>query len=66
MQPDWSDRWRRLRSASRRLFAIPDYDAYREHRQRTHPGEPVMSHEEFFRHRLEQRYGAGAGGMRCC
>jgi uncharacterized short protein YbdD (DUF466 family) len=66
MPRDFDQRWRSLRSGFRRLFAIPDYDAYLEHRRRTHPGEPVMSHEEFFRHRLEQRYGSGAGGMRCC
>jgi uncharacterized short protein YbdD (DUF466 family) len=66
MQRDWQDRWRSLRSGFRRLFAIPDYDAYLEHCRRTHPEAPVMSHKEFFRHRIEHRYGAGSGGMRCC
>jgi uncharacterized short protein YbdD (DUF466 family) len=66
MPRDFDERWRSLRSGFRRLFAIPDYDAYLEHRRRTHPGEPVMSHEQFFRHRLEQRYGSGSSGMRCC
>lgn len=66
MQPSWRDQWRRFRSASRRLFAIPDYDAYLEHCRRTHPDGPMMSHDEFFRYRLEQRYGRGSGGMRCC
>ncbi|RUP24160.1 MAG: putative selenoprotein, partial [Curvibacter sp.] len=36
-------------------------------RQRTHPGEPVMSYEAFFRERQEARYGGGKGRMgRCC
>jgi uncharacterized short protein YbdD (DUF466 family) len=61
-------------SRARRLFAqtahlmvgIPDYDTYVEHRRRSHPGEPVMTREEFFRERQESRYGGSGRAFRCC
>jgi uncharacterized short protein YbdD (DUF466 family) len=56
---------RRLIQAGRLMVGIPDYDAYVAHRRTFHPGEPVMSYEEFFRDRQECRYGSGGGG-RCC
>jgi uncharacterized short protein YbdD (DUF466 family) len=62
----WQWRWRRLRRAARQMFAIPDYDAYLEHCRQHHPDAPVLTRQAFFRHRLEHRYGGGAGGMRCC
>ena len=49
------------------MVGIPDYDTYVEHRRHAHPGEPMMTREEFFRNRQECRY-AGRGGRinRCC
>lgn len=59
--------WRQVTRVTRQVCGIPDYDAYLEHRGRHHPGEPVMTFEEFFRNRLDARYGSSKnGGMRCC
>lgn len=57
---------RAVRQTSRLMVGIPDYDTYVEHRQRTHPGLPVMSYEEFFRERQDARYGADGRIGRCC
>ncbi len=49
------------------MVGLPDYQAYVEHRKRSHPGEPVMSYEAFFRERQQRRYGGGTGKInRCC
>jgi uncharacterized short protein YbdD (DUF466 family) len=56
-----------LTRTARLMVGIPDYDAYVAHRRKTHPGEPVMSHEVFFRERQASRYGEGRGKIgRCC
>jgi len=52
---------------ARLMVGVPDYDAYVAHRLRAHPGEPVMSYEDFFRERQASRYGEGGGKIsRCC
>jgi uncharacterized short protein YbdD (DUF466 family) len=52
---------------ARLMIGVPDYDAYVAHRRSRHPGEPVMSFEEFFRERQSSRYGANGGKIsRCC
>lgn len=52
---------------ARLMVGVPDYDAYVAHRRRAHPGEPVMSYEDFFRERQASRYGEGGGKIsRCC
>ena len=57
---------RYLAQSLRLMVGLPDYDAYLTHMEATHPGEPVMSYEAFFRERQEARYG-GKGRMgRCC
>jgi uncharacterized short protein YbdD (DUF466 family) len=33
--------------------------------EKTHPGQPMMSYEEFFRERQQARYGEGKRGG-CC
>ena len=49
------------------MVGIPDYDTYVEHRLTAHPGEPIMTQEEFIKNRQECRYsGAGGGINRCC
>jgi uncharacterized short protein YbdD (DUF466 family) len=49
------------------MVGIPDYEAYVEHRLSTHPEEPFMTQEEFFRNRQDSRYGVADGRMsRCC
>ena len=59
--------YRRAKQTGRLMVGVPDYDNYVEHRQTTHPGEPIMSYEEFFRERQLSRY-TGANGKigRCC
>ncbi len=47
------------------MIGIPDYQCYVRHRQDHHPGEAVMSYEEFFRNRQDSRYGSDRIG-RCC
>ena len=56
---------RYLGQSMRLMVGLPDYSKYVEHREATHPGEPVMSYEEFFRERQQARYGNGKRGG-CC
>ena len=46
------------------MVGLPDYDTYLTHMAATHPDRAPMSYEEFYRERLQARYGAGGG--RCC
>jgi len=48
----------------RLMVGVPAYDAYVAHMKHTHPGEPIMSYETFFRERQEARYGGKVN--RCC
>ena len=57
---------RRLRQTARLMVGVPDYDAYVAHRRQSHPGEPVMSYEQFFRNRQDSRYGVARGKFRGC
>jgi uncharacterized short protein YbdD (DUF466 family) len=47
------------------MVGVPDYDTYVAHRRERHPGQPIMSYEEFFRERQARRYAADRPG-RCC
>jgi uncharacterized short protein YbdD (DUF466 family) len=52
---------------ARLMVGVPDYEAYVAHRRQVHPGEPVMTYEEFFRERQSSRYGENGGKIsRCC
>ena len=51
---------------ARLMVGMPNYDAYVEHRKALHPGEPVMTYEEFFRERQAARYDVGKGRLRGC
>ena len=52
---------------ARLMVGVPDYEAYVAHRHKVHPGEPVMTYEEFFRERQSSRYGENGGKIsRCC
>ncbi|MBS0232558.1 MAG: YbdD/YjiX family protein [Proteobacteria bacterium] len=56
-----------LTKTARLMVGIPDYQTYVVHHQNAHPGEPVMSREDFFRERQARRYGANGGKIsRCC
>jgi uncharacterized short protein YbdD (DUF466 family) len=56
---------RLFRQTARLMVGIPDYETYLAHRRARHPGEPVMSYEEFFRERQTSRY-AGSRMRGCC
>jgi uncharacterized short protein YbdD (DUF466 family) len=57
---------RYLAQSFRLMVGLPDYDAYLTHMEATHPEQAPMSYEEFFRERLEARYGAKGRMGRCC
>jgi uncharacterized short protein YbdD (DUF466 family) len=50
---------------ARLMVGIPDYGNYVRHRETHHPGEPVMTYEQFYENRLQARYGKGKM-QRCC
>jgi uncharacterized short protein YbdD (DUF466 family) len=52
--------------SARLMVGIPDYETYVGHRQAFHPGEPIMTYEEFFRERQDARYAVGKGRFRGC
>jgi uncharacterized short protein YbdD (DUF466 family) len=57
----------KLKRTARLMVGVPDYESYVAHRKSHHPGEPVMTFEEFFRERQSSRYGASGGKIsRCC
>ena len=59
--------WELLVRTARLMVGIPDYETYLVHRRTMHPGEPVMTYEEFFRERQDARYAVGKGKInRCC
>jgi uncharacterized short protein YbdD (DUF466 family) len=62
--PGLSRIFSRLVQAARLAIGVPDYDNYVRHRRAHHPGEPVMSYEEFFANRQQAKYGRGS--TRCC
>ncbi|SHF17334.1 Uncharacterized short protein YbdD, DUF466 family [Lampropedia hyalina DSM 16112] len=56
-----------LGQAARMLVGMPDYGTYVRHMEKNHPDQPCMSYEEFFRNRIDARYGGGKGQpVRCC
>lgn len=57
---------RYLGQTMRLMIGLPDYSDYLAHMRNTHPDRPAMSYEEFFRERLEARYGANGRVGRCC
>jgi uncharacterized short protein YbdD (DUF466 family) len=59
-----SDQVRRVAKVIRTIIGAPDYERYVAHVRTCHPGQPVMSREEFAKSRLEARY--NQPGNRCC
>lgn len=59
-------RLRQFRKVLKTVIGAPNYEAYLDHRRAVHPGEPVMSEEEFFRYAIDRRFNRRGGGMRCC
>jgi uncharacterized short protein YbdD (DUF466 family) len=50
----------------RLMVGVPPYSTYVTHMKNTHPDQPVMSYQEFFRERQEARYGGNGKVTRCC
>jgi uncharacterized short protein YbdD (DUF466 family) len=55
-----------IAKAARLMVGVPDYQNYVEHRKTYHPGEPIMTYEEFFWERQNARYACGKGKFRGC
>lgn len=51
---------RYLGQSMRLMVGLPAYSTYVSHMEASHPGEQLMTYEEFFRERQQARYG-GAG-----
>jgi uncharacterized short protein YbdD (DUF466 family) len=51
---------------ARLMVGVPDYDTYVDHRQKTHPDQPIMTYQEFFRERQDARYAIGKGRFKAC
>ena len=56
--------WRAGVQTARLAIGIPDYDVYVAHIRRAHPERTPMTRDEFFRERMDARYGKGRS--RCC
>ncbi len=56
---------KKLKQGANLMVGQPDYEAYAAHRKAQHPGEPVMTREEFFFERQARRFGDGRA-FRCC
>ena len=54
-----------LGQAARLMVGIPDYDTYVQHMRLNHPEQTPMTYEEFYKNRVDARYG-GDGNARCC
>ena len=46
---------RYLGQSMRLMVGLPEYSTYVAHMEATHPGQDMMSYEEFFRERQEAR-----------
>jgi uncharacterized short protein YbdD (DUF466 family) len=56
--------WRRAGAVLRAVAGVPDYERYVTHMRARHPGETVLSRDEFARRRLTERY--ERPGSKCC
>lgn len=48
----------------RTILGVPNYDRYVAHMRRHHPEMLLMSHDQFVRERMNDRY--ARPGTRCC
>ena len=59
-----ADQVRRVAKVVRTIIGAPDYDRYVAHVRECHPGQAVLSRDEFAKNRMEARY--NQPGNRCC
>jgi uncharacterized short protein YbdD (DUF466 family) len=58
--------YRLATQTARLMVGIPDYETYVRHCRTVHPGQAVMTYEEFFRERRDARYAVSKGRFRAC
>ncbi len=58
--------WKRFAQSLRLMVGVPEYSTYVEHMKNVHPEQTIMSREDFFRERMEARYGGKGRMNRCC
>jgi uncharacterized short protein YbdD (DUF466 family) len=58
----------RFRQTARLMVGVPDYRCYCDHMRQLHPERVPMSEPEFFRNRMDARYGqqGDRSFRRCC
>ena len=56
----------RVAETARLMVGVPDYPTYVAHRTANHPGQPIMTYEQFFRERQQARYDVSKGRLRGC
>lgn len=56
----WATRTARL------MVGVPEYETYVHRRRINHPGEPVMTYQEFFKERQSVRYTITKGRFKGC
>ena len=56
--------WRRAGAVLRAVAGAPDYERYLAHMRERHPGQAVLTRDEFARRRLVERY--ERPGSKCC
>ena len=56
--------WRRAGAVLRAVAGVPDYERYLAHMRERHPGQAVLTRDEFARRRLVERY--ERPGSKCC
>lgn len=62
--PAQSSWWLRLGELVRAVIGVPSYERYVAHMRAAHPDRAPLLHDDFVRHRLEERY--TKPGARCC
>ena len=60
----WRDRFDTACAVLRRVIGAPDYATYAAHMREAHPGEPLLSPNDFAREQQADRY--SRPGARCC
>ena len=55
---------RRAGAVLRTIAGVPDYERYVAHMTARHPGQPILTRDEFARSRLAERY--EKPGSKCC
>ena len=58
--------YRRATQTALLMIGVPDYDTYVQHRKTFHPGEPIMTYEEFFFERQKARYTVSKDRLKGC